>query len=419
MLLRISLYFVFILFYVQTIVGQNCGYGHHSINSAYNLWYQNAVESLKDNSKRGAAIYDSIFQIPVVFHVIVPNYNAVKHQDILWMLNELNNDFRRNNADTNTMRRMFGDRVGDTRIEFYLATEDPNGVASIGYETKVSTQLFGVKPGVAYNRQHGMKFDSLGGLNAWDTKKYLNIWVCNLTATDGRQYLAGFSTAPPGSNNWNPIYWGDSAIDGVVMDFNYFSSRYNSVTLTHEVGHFLGLRHVSGDPQFILDTCKFDDGIFETPKVISQNFFTCDFTRNTCIEPIGEMPDMIENFMDYSTEYCKKSFTLGQITLMRSCLLELRQDLFQYKINSTYIPGYLDVQLYPNPNSGQFNIANPNQESFELKMYDLTGRLVLSNTIEYGDNYIDYNIGSGIYFIIIENKVYGQVKNEKLVIVDY
>ena len=110
-----------------------------------------------------------------------------------------------------------------------------------------------------------MKFDTCGGKNAWNTQKFLNIWVCNLQSpTSGRSYLAGFAMPPKYAPRWEPKYYGDSLIDGIVLNRYYFSNSSRSSLLTHEIGHYLGLRHVSGDPPRFLDSslnCTYDDSI--------------------------------------------------------------------------------------------------------------------------------------------------------------
>ncbi|MBL7838298.1 MAG: zinc-dependent metalloprotease [Bacteroidetes bacterium] len=405
----------------RILEAQTCGYGRQNIVPGFDNWYQKTSSQITHNSKRSQYSYDTVYRIPVVFHVINPTGSAqgVSPDRLTWALNELNNDFRRRNADTSTMRWMFRDRVGDTKIEFYLADTDPQGNPSKGYEIRKSNKLFGTKLSAPYSSRHSMKFDSLEGLNAWNTQKYLNIWVCNLTASDGRVYLSGFATAPPGAGNWTSQYWGDSLIDGIVISNSILINRYYSSTLAHEVGHYLGLRHVSGDPLVVIaDSCKYDDGIFDTPMVNGQNYFTCDYSLNTCIEPHNDMPDMLENFMDYSDNACRSSFTIGQINLMRHCLIELRPNLFNYNISRTQIADFIPLSFGPNPSSGTFKVYNANIESYEVELYDLTGRYLGQFNVSSGENEISLTFNTGTYYMRILDENQQLVMFEKLLIVD-
>ena len=125
-------------------------------------------------------------------------------------------------------------------------------------------------------------------------------------------------------------------LDGVVIDYRVFGRNSpfeldlgqgtpivtQGRTPVHEVGHYLGLRHVWGDGGGLLggDSCMEDDGVADTPNSGSQANFDCDPTRNTCIDATDDLPDMIENFLDYSSEACMNSFTMGQIEIMRGVL---------------------------------------------------------------------------------------------------
>lgn len=403
------------------LTAQSCGYDRNSILPGFDAWYQKVCLEISNTSKRSAYTYDTIYRIPVVFHVINPTGTAkgVSPDNIFWALNEINKDFRRRNADTASMRSIFRNRVGDTKIEFYLADEDPQGNPSLGYEIRKSSKTFGTKLSAPYASRHTMKFDSLEGFNAWNTKKYLNIWICNLAASDGQVYLGGFATAPPGAGNWNSEYWGDSLTDGIVINYSLLINQYYSSTLSHEVGHYLGLRHVSGDPQVVLaDSCKYDDGLDDTPMVNGQNYFTCDYSLNTCIETHLDMPDMLENFMDYSDDACRSSFTINQIELMRRTLLELRIHLYTTQINSTQIAGYIPLLIGPNPNLGYMRIFNYNVEAYSAQLLDLSGRHLKDFTVPSGECEIQFDLCPGTYFLRVYDETNKEIRMEKIVILD-
>ena len=147
----------------------------------------------------------------------------------------LNADFRRLNADANNT----WPQAQDSEIEFCLATVDPNGNATTGI-TRTSTNT------TAFGTNDQVKSNSSGGKDAWDASKYMNMWVCDISGG-----ILGYAQFPGG----NP------ATDGVVIDYQYFGTIGTASasfdlgrTATHEVGHYLNLRHIWGD-----GGCSVDD----------------------------------------------------------------------------------------------------------------------------------------------------------------
>lgn len=389
-----------------------CGYDRESFGGQYEKWYEEAIELANDEGgKRSLWVSDTVFRIPIVFHVFIGNVRDFRIQNLHKMLDDLNADFRRRNSDTSKMRQIFSNRVGDPRIEFYLPDSTPDGKKHKGYILKIPSFRFGKLPSEPYSASHKMKFDSLGGSKPWDTRKFLNVWICDLTASNGKKYVGGFATPPKMAPNWSQMYYGDSLIDGVVLDLSFYQYPNWNSTFTHEVGHYLGLRHVSGDPPFtIQDSCKYDDFIFDTPMVNGQNFFTCDYSINSCKEGADDMPDMLENFMDYTGEECRNSFTNAQIRLMRYCLTDLRNGLFKMNITHRDLKNYIDFIIYPVPGDGHVMVDNPTNASSVLTVIDNLGRLIGVFELQHGENKIDLSeISDGTYTFVIKD-VQGNVQ---------
>ena len=238
-----------------------------------------------------------IITLPVVVHVI---YNTsiqnISDAQILSQIEVINEDFRRTNSDADNK----WSQAADTEIEFALATIDPNGNTTTGITRTYSSRTSWPYEG------NLMKSSSSGGVDPWDTSAYLNMWVCPLESG-----LLGYAQFPGG----------DADTDGVVMSPQYFGSSdkgtgfYLSApfdkgrTTTHEIGHFLNLRHIWGD-----GACGVDDFVTDTPSSDAANY-GCDDTHTSC----GSL-DMVENFMDYTDDSCMNLFTQGQKDRMRTVL---------------------------------------------------------------------------------------------------
>lgn len=241
-------------------------------------------------------IVGDIITIPVVVHVIYSNANEnISEAQILSQIQVLNDDFRRLNADADNT----WSQAADTQIQFCMATVDPNGNATNGITRKSSTKT-------SWGTNDAMKKASQGGVNPWDTSQYLNMWVCNIGGG-----ILGYAQFPGGS----------AATDGVVMGPQYFGSKnegsgfYLSApfdegrTTTHEVGHFLNLRHIWGD-----SNCG-NDFVSDTPTHQTSNG-GCPTGQVSC-----NSTDMVQNYMDYTNDSCMNLFTVGQKNRMRASLL--------------------------------------------------------------------------------------------------
>ncbi|MFD0992235.1 GEVED domain-containing protein [Tenacibaculum geojense] len=237
-----------------------------------------------------------IITIPVVVHVIYSNSQEnISVAQIQSQLDVLNEDFRRTNSDANNK----WSQAADTQIEFQLATIDPNGNTTTGITRKSSTRT-------SWGTNDAMKSSAQGGVDPWNTSEYLNMWICNIGGG-----ILGYAQFPGGS----------ASTDGVVMSPQYFGSSdkgsgfYLSApfdkgrTTTHEVGHFLNLRHIWGD-----GACGADDFVSDTPASDAANY-GCASGHVSC-----GSEDMVENYMDYSDDSCMNLFTVGQKNRMRAVL---------------------------------------------------------------------------------------------------
>ena len=244
-----------------------------------------------------------VITIPVVVHIVYhsPSENLSEAQ-ILSQLDVINEDFRRLNADAVNTLQQFQPVASDPEIEFCLSPIDPLGNPSNGI-TRTSTSI------AQFNSANDfIHYTSLGGKDAWPSDKYLNIWVCDIQ---------------PGLNGWAQYPGGPAATDGIIVDYTVFgrignvTPRYHlGRTTTHEIGHWLNLRHVWGS-----GGCASDDYVNDTPLSDTHHFY-CLLNSTSC----GSL-DMGQNYMDYSDDDCTVLFTEGQKERMRAAINLFRPGL--------------------------------------------------------------------------------------------
>ncbi|MFC3414916.1 M43 family zinc metalloprotease [Algoriphagus hitonicola] len=263
-------------------------------------WMEAEIEKRRSQPQILSRTQNEVRKIPVVVHVIhrgeeIGQGTNIPLSQIEAQIRILNEDFRRQNSDTLLTPEMFQPVAADSHIEFVLAKRDANGIPTNGI---VRTQ----GPKNSYSPDDAIL---IGQTSQWDPEIYMNVWVVPLD-----QPFIGYASFPisdlPGLN-FSPT---SATADGVTIDYRFFGSGGSAIsasrgrTATHEVGHFLGLRHIWGD-----GGCDVDDFVEDTPRQ--------DNSNNSCTEGVSRFScgsdDMIQNYMDYTPDACMNLFTLGQV----------------------------------------------------------------------------------------------------------
>jgi Pregnancy-associated plasma protein-A/Secretion system C-terminal sorting domain/Fibronectin type III domain len=242
----------------------------------------------------------AVVTIPVVFHIVwrgaVPAENITDAQ-IISQMESLNKDFSLLNSDASKIPVAFKTTAANIGVQFKLASRTPWGAATNGINRYQSSRL------TYWGANDEIKDPIKGGVQAWDSKQYLNIWVCAIGSN-----ILGYAQFPGGGAN----------TDGVVTDYQCVGlngtarAPFNlGRTITHEVGHWMNLYHIWGNgacgDDMVSDTPKQGDASYGCPTFPQLN--NCSGTNNA---------KMTMNYMDYTNDQCMYMFSNGQKTRIQA-----------------------------------------------------------------------------------------------------
>ena len=304
----------------------------------------------------------SDYRIPVVVHVLRNDSGSLG--DLSFEMVQSGIDIL--NEDMNAILGTNGEPGTEARIEFYLADTDPAGNPTNGVTYTNNTTWY---------NDSGTYYESLG----WDTERYLNIYTNSAGGYLG--YVAGFPADGTAGQTEDRVVvlWEAYGRDGA-----YGPPFDQGRTLTHEVGHYLGLFHTfqggcdSG-------SCYTQSDLICDTNSESGPHFGCSTGTSSC----GSV-DPIENYMDYSDDLCMNRFTPEQVNRMRCSLLNYRPLLYSIGAAcSTGVAGFGSAAVQPDTlvtvrvRDCDLNIDDFETETLEVRVYselDPTGFLMTLET---------------------------------------
>jgi hypothetical protein len=282
---------------------RNCGAmaAHMMLLEKYPAFRANQMRLEGATAKRREMRYDAkvakLITIKTIVHVVYKTEEQnISNAQIASQMTALNRDYRAKNPDKSKVPAPWKGLVADARVEFKLVkvTRTPTTVASFTHDDKV-------------------KKAATGGIAPVTPKTHLNIWVCALGGG-----LLGYAQFPGGPQ----------ATDGVVINYQAFGTIGTAQapfdkgrTATHEVGHYLNLRHIWGDTP----DCSGSDMVADTPNCAGPNFGAPAFPVITCGN--GPTGDMFVNYMDYTDDLAMFMMTTQQVVRMRTTLDTTRKSL--------------------------------------------------------------------------------------------
>lgn len=347
-----------------------------------------------------------VLTIPVVFHVVhlgesVGDGTNISDEQIISCIDNLNHRFRGDINALSSLTDVYDEYelslVLDSKIEFCLASRDPNNNPTDGILRHNGSGIF--YNGESYAQDGVSGVGSQSGvdqsylkttLGCWDTNEYFNLWVVSeIDGNNGNNGTQGFSYLGPTGNN---CWYGPVCLYNVVGTTGTLKlGRDLNATMTHEIGHAFGLYHTFNGGCTSTSTCTNGDFIADTPPTSSNNGCT---PNNDCSDA------MLENYMDYTSQDCKTSFTQNQIETMRNQIWNQLSGLIIDNVNCQ------------SPNSKDIAVTSTSLPldwcldtlDFNVKINNFGGESVEGVTLLInGDSYNVPSIDAGEYVLVPVN----------------
>ncbi|CAL2090735.1 conserved protein of unknown function precursor containing a T9SS type A C-terminal secretion signal [Tenacibaculum sp. 190524A02b] len=426
-----NLFFIILLLFGYKMFSQRCGTDQYlnalnSLDSSVKGSIRGEVNKIINKRKNLLQIDKSeeTINIPVVFNLVYPAYYSLGQGA------NLHGSVIQNQIDILNTRYSGEGKGVDTKVRFCLAKQNIYGLKSTGIKRFFGESSYQPMVLSGNVKKHFLEVDSSIKKhmdNGFPEDSFLNIWVVDLKDYKGNDDLAGYSSTPIPKYSQNlPVK------DGVVIDF----AEVNKYTMSHEVGHWLGLFHVfssqeisSGNSCDETDCELQGDFICDTdnvPRSGIKNIAPGECKGYNCN---GKSSSVVQNYMDYQErerEYCYNNFTIGQKNRMRDVLKDKRFIIYNNSVlnlknycetptnsggggynppfnlfcRTCYDPSFLLPDPYNKHYYGVHNIKNDFKDNTYIVSYFNAG---FSRTVIYERNCLDFQEKQAL------DNVYGEV----------
>ncbi|HEX5112006.1 MAG TPA: zinc-dependent metalloprotease [Saprospiraceae bacterium] len=398
-----------LLLYTCTLHGQQswCGYP----DPGQSITYQKFLQAAKFLEAKNPLHPRDMLHIPVVIHVVArEGFNPVSQAQALQQIDVLNNDFAAKGDNIGRLLDEFKPIIAAADIHFCIATTDPAGQPTTGITFTSTTEEF---IGTEIDGQTGrrkIQYDVLGGKDGWDASRYINIWVGECLD------ILGFTTLPGQANFEEEI--------GIIIDIHHFGSigdagYYNVYgrghTLTHEMGHFFGLKHIWGEGTG--EDCNDSDDIDDTPNAAGPYYGCPEGEQSSC-----GTNNMYQNFMDFTDDRCLAAFTHDQVARMHSALELYYPDLANFSACTITLVDFDDWfdHLTWSTDQGNNKIVIYNPEGSpgtkNVRVFSADGKLYYEGTWNDETSFLInlQNAAAGVY--IVNFTMGDEYRNRKIVL---
>jgi hypothetical protein len=411
--------------------------------------FNQMVEAYKQQNTVNGKVAANSYTIPIIFHVIYGSeakgtYPNLSQAQINSQINVLNADYLGAGYNTNQYAAMKlnnhaafydyavasalpapdnkGVVIANSGITFCLAAKNPQGgtLAEPGIDRVSYTAKGWGDPAAQSSASSFQSFidGTIKPGTIWDPTKYFNVWLTDCASSVG---LLGYATFPTGTTLAGLGGGATSTTDGVWVfanscgDMGTVSAPYDKGrTLTHESGHYFGLRHIWGDGSCVSDYCN------DTPPATAANYVnwptTYPYNTGTCTGNSAN-GEMFMNFMDYSGDAAMWMFTTDQVVRMQTALAQCtdRKSLTtsSASVCTNFATGVQEqtladgINLYPNPSNGQifFDVNLSSASDLYFTVSNTLGQVVatkMESNVSNGQLGFDLSqLGKGVYFVSI------------------
>lgn len=275
-------------------------------SETFRLNLQQKIEGARQNNNNSNMV---VVNIPLVVHVLhngepIGTGANISDAQVLSQVTVMNEDFR---MMAGTPGQSTAGGV-DVEVNFVMAQQTPNGCPTTGIN----------RVNICQDGTNQAAVNTWKAQTIWDRDLYMNMWSSKYVGDLAG--ILGFAQFPGGPASTDGVsaghtYFGSSDYGTFPLSAPYDKGR----TMTHEVGHYLGLYHT-----FQGGCNGAGDEVADTPAVATSNF-GCPAGTDSCPSDTGV--DMIENYMDYTDDSCMNTYTAGQKARVVGVLAGLRSGL--------------------------------------------------------------------------------------------